>query len=473
MSHTEVFSGYDSINDQDKRLHAVLKNISLESVNSLANTRGFGVLSLKRLTESVGSINAIFIVRVQRLASTDRGASAVDDEGEQALEEDWILRVVNPWKMWTRHMQGNEAFILNRIGEWNRLTLADGRPDDMADHTPTRGSQQGHNCIIPVATVLSYSNDASTSPLGCEYSLVTKMPGSNAEDVMDTFDISKRKAMWKDWFNIIREMGAISPEFMFRGAATDPSECAMYIGTFGYMERDGVVGPFLRDGFPLQPAKHLWQQEREALQLVVSNVPLCKALHKALPAEDVKEYLNRTVAFLNRLESGELRYEELWPPYQQPYRLSHNDLNMANILVDEATGHITAILDWDRAHWGLHHDCARESGVWLLGHLFAEGDADHATTPPTPETHVKKALFDEYEREFLAAYPACNGSDETRIKWAQIVDSLTLVVCMCATWLQQYTVDENGEVVERGDDLDKCIQMHWERCKGKLNLCGL
>ena len=479
---------HDSVHDQDKRLAEILKRITIESVDSLTRTLGFQTLSMKRLTNSLGSINVIFFICVRRLATEQRdgAAAAAEAEEDEVTATEWVLRVTNPWRMWTHHMQGNEAYLLNRIGEWNRLTVA-GRnhsnvgSDERSDNDPY--NLQDH-CVIPVATVLSFSSDAQTSPLGCEYSLVTKMPGSNAEEVMDAFDTPKRRVMWGDWMGIVREMQSIPAEFMFSGAAVDPSECATYIGTFGSMGGDGggVVGPFLRDGFPLRPARHQWQQEREALQRVVEGVPLCAALHRALPADDVEDYLGRARAFLSRLESGDLSYEELWPPYKKPYRLTHNDLNMGNILVDEATGHITAVLDWDRAHWGLHDDCVRAYGMRLLRRLFSDEreDDSHANKElgappalPASEVQVRLALLEECERDLTAVYPDCGGSDEVRIKWTDVVDSLTWVICICATWMGKYPVYEGGAVEDRGSALDDWTRDAWDQCQDKLVACGL
>jgi aminoglycoside phosphotransferase (APT) family kinase protein len=79
-----------------------------------------------------------------------------------------------------------------------------------------------------------------------------------------------------------------------------------------------------------------------------------------------------------RLEQDGIDKTKMFPPNSSPFCLCHDDLYLGNLLVDSNTGRITAVLDWDRAHWGKHNDFIRDWAKSLIGELFDGEEAERA-----------------------------------------------------------------------------------------------
>jgi hypothetical protein len=105
---------------------------------------GMDLIRVKPFPESNGVINTILLLDVR------------DKNGE---EKRVVLLVANPHTYWARRKTSQEVAIMGYVRR----------------HT-----------TIPVPQVLDYSDNAETSPLGCEYLLLEHMRGVPLSDVIES-----------------------------------------------------------------------------------------------------------------------------------------------------------------------------------------------------------------------------------------------------------------------------------------------
>jgi hypothetical protein len=408
------FMEFDPIKDQDERLHQILSRISIETLEPLLKSEAFSVCEMKRLENSRGTINVVYMVTVCLLPT-----------GE---EYDQVLRVTNPWLKWKGRMQSNEVYILNKLKQWNQ------------QHKDPE--QQ-----IPVPSVWKHSSDAATSSLGCEFSFVTRMEGENAEDVIPQLGPAQRATLWKDYLRIAKLIKSIPASFMFPSSHAE--RFSKYMCSFGSMSEK--MEPVLRDGSPVGPIQTPAEYHMASLRSAIHDIESCTILHQYLGEADIEQLKRRSKEFLRKLETGEIDKERIWPKHSYPLTLCHDDLHSGNLLVDPDTGKITAVLDWDRSHWGLHDDNIHDWGQSLISDLFTGEDAEKAK--------------DELE----SCYP---GTEDMKIRhyWRQVPDTITWTANIVATWLGPPLLSASGKVVDRDpEQLKSFFSDAWKACSKALD----
>ena len=114
---------------QEKEWQCIINALTKDNkIELLVQSIGFDLIDCRLYNETTGVINKIYILTVAKLNSTNR--------------QDLILRINNPHKFWKTKRNTSEVAIQKYIKE----------------KYPS----------IPVANILSCSNDRQTSMLGCD-----------------------------------------------------------------------------------------------------------------------------------------------------------------------------------------------------------------------------------------------------------------------------------------------------------------
>lgn len=405
----------DPVQEQDQRLKNILDRITVESVDRLTRTVGFKTLSLKSHDKSQGVINCIYFVTVEHL--------------ESGLNSELVLRVTNPWKRWTRIMQSNEAKILEIINRWNDTC-------------------QNEELCIPVPKLISFSADASTSILGCEYSLVTKVGGINAADVkLEEWTHEQRQVLWKDFLRVLTALKSIPADFVFQGVSPDLIPTfAKTFQSFGSLPH--ASAPLLQDGHPLPALQSFGAIHVCGLATAIADMEESDTLRRTLLGHgDVDRLIQRFKDLHRKLMDGEIDKDRLWPT-PSTLAIAHDDMHLGNLHVDPSTGRIVAVLDWDRTHWGTHDDFAQDWASCICDDLFKD-DNDAAAA----------------QEELEKLYPDCEDI-KTRYQWRTIGDRAMWLTNIVATWLGKPIVDPTtGLVLPRSDSTFFDIHKeHYDNC---------
>jgi len=411
---------HESVLQQDTNLLRILSSINIGSVDRVTQSFGYKTISVKHLKDSAGVINAIYFVTAE--SSTDR--------------REFVLRVNNPWNRWTSSMQRNESFVLRLLERWN-------------------ASCGTEKLRIPAPKMVSSSSDAVTSLLGCEYSLHEKMDGVIALEAFVHMNFDQRQVLWRDWLEIMQALKSLPVAFVFEGMGrTEVDRVSKMIGSFSRMPVE--LGPIIRDGPGIGPSERLSTQMLEGLRKGLLDLESCDTLAKCVEEGDIRKLGDRIRTLLALIEDGIVDPERVWPT-SSPLGLVHDDLHLGNLLVDPDTGHITAVLDWDRAHWGLFDDNANEWSRALIDDLFGEGEQeqDGDTTHEERSAKISDAEKERKERALAEAKEMieCLYPETLQMKlrdvWCPLIATVNWTTNIVATWLGPPSMDENGIVLER------------------------
>ena len=418
----------ETVLEQDSKLLRILSTITVESVNRVTRSFGYTTLSIRRLENSNGVINAIYFVEAE----------------SNGRRREFVLRVTNPWLRWQHSMQRNESFVLRMLERWNAACTSD-------------------ELRIPAPKMVSSSSDAATSLLGCEYSLHEKMDGENASDVVKSLNMDQRRVFWQDWLRIIGAIRSIPAAFVFDGmTGAELDRASNMTGSFSKMP-DGL-GPIIRDGPGLGPSERLSSQMLEGLRKGLADLESSDTLPKCVGEDQIRLVAGRVRDLLLMLEDGRLDAERIWPS-TPPFGLVHDDLHLGNILIDPTTGHITAILDWDRAHWGHSNDLANEWSCALIDDLFGSGesgegdgeDLDSERTELPSEEKEQRAVANKEARLLVESRFPEDLSMKLRSSWCPLVETLNWTANIVATWLGAPVLDEKQNALQRDLDVFKSI----------------
>jgi hypothetical protein len=405
----------ESIDSQMQSILNLVSLITIDSVNRLTETLGYKTVKLVRFTEPHGVINMIYFVTVENNA--------------ERLE--WVLRVTNPWEIWTGRLPMNESTILNIIGRWNDSCIEAERR-------------------IPVTKILSFSADASTSLLGCEYSLGEKIAGSNLEASIKMLGHAQRHTLWKDYLRIQKNLCSIPASFVFNGVS-EPFELERLSTSIGsFCNGPNTLGPIIRDGSAIGPSKSLSELMIESFRRSIHDIEHCQSLHATMPKTDIETLLNRIIGFLEKISSQPFWVDKMWPN-STSLGICHDDLHAGNILVDIETGHITAVLDWDRVSWGIASDQANEWGSSLCCDLFTNDELQRAK--------------DELETLFPDTVTA-----KLRNHFCSLADNLSWMTHIAASWLGAPNVDAQGKLVPY--DIELLADIHRAHMNESMTLFG-
>lgn len=208
-----------------------------------------------------------------------------------------ILKICNPHIYWKEYRTKNEVYAMQYLLE----------------HT-----------TIPIPKIIDYSMDMKTSLLSCEYILMEKIVGKTLESAMET--ISNETVLITaleliDYIKQLRQM--ILPEMN-------------QIGSF--KTKDMSLGGTIEDGPTLGPFDHIKDYVIQHLLWSIRRIQTDEQLsqHGGYLITRLKEIIHHAENDSNLLE------------LQMKCYFTHTDLNTSNILIDETTGKIVGILDWER-----------------------------------------------------------------------------------------------------------------------------
>lgn len=213
-----------------------------------------------------------------------------------SVEQEFILKISNPHRYWKKSRTKNEAVTMQYLFQ---------------------------NTTIPVPKILDYSCDSQTSILSCEYILMQKISGKTLETVIDSMPdefIVKTALELTDYikqlrqikFSDINQIGSFANEKMSLSAT---------------IEDGPTLGPFST------VKEYIIAHLRWSIKRIQTNEHLFTlAGHLLLPLEKVIGYVAKDEYFTREIR----------------FHFTHTDLNSSNILVDEHSGQILSILDWER-----------------------------------------------------------------------------------------------------------------------------
>ena len=366
----EYTNDSDPIPIQDAKWLTALQGVTFSNVQRLLDSIQLEAKSLQFLDQDEGVINMIFVVE------------AVCKSSKEPIS--LILRVSNPYRYWKRRKQDNEIQCLNLIHRWNAFNP---------------------QSIIPVPRIYAYSSDAATSILGCEFSLVQKMSGINGSRIYQ-LDLESKKRFWKDYMDVLQSIRSIPASLAFG----DQCENTNVFGTFQFGAK--TAGPLIVDthwdsGPYTDFHTLLLEQVTYSIQLMDESWEV----RKYLSEEDCTTLKEQSLDVLEHLKKLNLPLSRL--------ALTHDDLHSGNFLIDPETGHIVAVLDWDRAYWGSHNMKTQDFCRSVCGHLFAA---------PEDATYLSEQLA-----LVEADYPS-SGLDKALLDWFDLSMSVMDMVVAISTW---------------------------------------
>ena len=193
----ESHIGLESVEIQRNNTNRLKSLINELSVDRLTQSIGYRTISFQS-HKGHGVINLIYFIKAENSAET----------------KEFVLRVTNPWLRWVSRLSRNEATVLDIIQRWNAEC------QDPERH-------------ILAPKIVSFSSDAATSILGCEYSLAEKLPGINGKIAIHGLNLEQRRVLWKDILRFHRNLATIPAEFVFQGKTeAEINQLKKTIGSF-------------------------------------------------------------------------------------------------------------------------------------------------------------------------------------------------------------------------------------------------
>jgi aminoglycoside phosphotransferase (APT) family kinase protein len=210
---------------------------------------------------------------------------------------EFILKISNPHRYWKEYRTKNEVYTMQYLIE----------------HT-----------TIPIPKIIDYSNDAKTSILSCEYILMEKIQGNTLESVIENMPNQTLVITAMELTDYVKQLRQINFPQMNR------------IGSFS--NKQMFLGGSIEDGPTLGPFNTLKEYIIEHLQWAIKRIQTDEQLfqHGKHLIDSLEKIIHDAETDLNLLNP------------KIKFHITHTDLNSSNILIDENTGKILAILDWER-----------------------------------------------------------------------------------------------------------------------------
>ncbi|KAI6028995.1 kinase-like domain-containing protein [Pisolithus marmoratus] len=220
---------------------------------------------------------------------------------------------------------------------------------------------------IPVPQVYAWNSDA-TNPVGAEYMIMQKVPGVSANTIWDTLSMDIKKRVVSQVAEYLKAMFALRFERAGALYLSSPSNDDVYVGPI-------VSVPFYRanDGIIRVPdAERALHTELSQYRGPFSNTSdylrsfLHAELHivsqyRSIVLSELEEEDEETAA--SRLEIGErtlrkaLELCTVYPGNNQPggpistpttpFSLQLDDFRLSNIMIDESSGDVTGLIDFE------------------------------------------------------------------------------------------------------------------------------
>ncbi|KAJ7652127.1 hypothetical protein DFH06DRAFT_1331335 [Mycena polygramma] len=260
----------------------------------------------------------------------------------------------------------NKSEILNIIAR----VAAPAFPKDKIESEIATLQYIASHTSIHTPRVYGWNSD-STNPVGQEYMIMEKIEGISASEVWDTLPMDLKKVTVSDVAHCILQLYAL--RFFTGGSLYNDAEGNTVVGPI-------VATPFYRalDGFVRLPN----EADRYALSEYRGPFPSASGYMRSfLDAELHIFKQHRQLILDNELEGDTERLEQgiralekavqltsVYPgdvcvsePLTTPdksFSLSLDDFRLSNIMIDESTGHITGLIDFEGATVAPLWECA-------------------------------------------------------------------------------------------------------------------
>ncbi|CAM4950248.1 unnamed protein product [Rotaria socialis] len=227
---------------------------------------------------------------------------------------EFILKISNPHRYWTENRIKNEVYTMQYLIE----------------HT-----------TIPIPKIIDYSTDCKSNILSCEYILMEKIYGETLESVIENISDQNLVRTAIEMTDYVKQLRQIKLPQANRIGSFSSKE--MFLG--GSLEDGPTLGPFITVKYYI--IEHLrWAIKRIQTdeQLFQIGEYLILSLQKIIDCAQTDSNLSKSEIKLH---------------------VTHTDLNSSNILVDEITGKILAILDWERCAMTFKNDDIEFVSHWF------------------------------------------------------------------------------------------------------------
>ena len=280
------FIEHPTLIDQKHDFESVLSKISTENVDKVLAPFRLCCVTVERMITS-GRTNIIYLIKTKPVLQSNQSSAT-----------ELILKVSNPHRFWAQYRTKNEVFAMQYIHE---------------------------NTTIPLPKVIDYSYDAKASLLQCEYILMEKIHGNTLESIIRQIDHSALMKIREAMIGYVKQMRQLQMPEMRK------------IGSF--RSKDMALGGCVQDGPNLGPFHTIQQFIIGHLEFSVQRIQTDQQLlefgqHLLSPLQTVIE---------------RARIDEFLCNAKNTFYMTHTDLNSSNIVVNETTGKILAILDWERS----------------------------------------------------------------------------------------------------------------------------
>ncbi|QRV95171.1 phosphotransferase enzyme family protein [Ceratobasidium sp. AG-Ba] len=274
---------------------------------------------------------------------------------------------------------------------------------------------------VPVPCVYYWESN-STNPVGAEYMILEKIQGVSASEAWPTLEMQKKHAVVS---GVARYLIALFKQRFSTGGSLYISSEASHTFVVGPV----ISVPFFRalDGKPRVPANEwpLLRIEQESfrgpfatvtdylLSAVRAELNFLKLYRPyAMPAhleglERGKQAMaDGELALLKALElyplfPGDMPVYSPMPSPEQPFSIRLDDFRLSNIMIDESTGKVTGLIDFEVATIAPTWACAALPG-WLV-------EEDHEDRLPGEESDDIRA---QLRQTFMAAISEADPTGE-------------------------------------------------------------
>ncbi|KAI6102360.1 kinase-like domain-containing protein [Pisolithus croceorrhizus] len=223
---------------------------------------------------------------------------------------------------------------------------------------------------IPVPQVYAWNSDAS-NPVGAEYIIMQKMPGVSANTKWDTLSMSAKERTVSQVTEYLKAMFALRFDRAGSLYLSSPSKDDVYVGPIVsipfFSAIDGVVR--VPDADPpshieLSQYRGPFSNTTEYLQSFLRAELHILSQHRSTVLSELEEEADEETA-ASRLELGErvlrkaLELCSVYPGNDQPggpistptqpFSLNLDDFRLSNIMIDEESGDVTSLIDFEGA----------------------------------------------------------------------------------------------------------------------------
>ncbi|CAF1596912.1 unnamed protein product [Rotaria sp. Silwood1] len=270
--------------EQQHEIESILSKLSIETIDKVLEPLGLRCMKFERLQTS-GRINFLYNLQTQLILQSN-----------VTCDNEFILKISNPHRYWRHYRTQNEVYTMQHLYE----------------HT-----------TIPLPKILAYSCDSQTSILECEFILMEKIHGNTLEHVIDQMSDDSLMKTATEMIDYVKQLHEINlPQMNQIG-----SFCSKTLHLGGYVLDGPTLGPFHT------PKEFILAHLQWSIQSIEIDSQLFEiAKHLLSPLQEIIK---------------DIENDEYLSNMKYTFHMTHTDLNTSNIIVDEITGKILAIIDWE------------------------------------------------------------------------------------------------------------------------------